>query len=220
MYNFYKNEYDYSTDIDSELLPLSNEKRLEVIADAVTCPFNKLFNDNNDKNRNFKVKSFYDKDAARCYLLYSGCYIDFIEYAVTDLRWDIIARAIKVLEKSVTNQREAAAWREDSLNKEIDGEFLAGKLAKPFEVFDGLTEDEVIDTTARYLRGTLGESVEYGYDGKEREFFLNVPKYTKSVYIKHKYLRDHRWDILFSSVQLLEQAVNEEKEKKNVEHIN
>lgn len=202
-------KYIGNKDVDDALLPLSNQERLEMIADAASYPFNHVF------NKQLKMKSFYDKEAARCYLLYDGCYIDFVEYTITDLRWDIIGRALEILETELTNKEKAAAWREDSLNKEIDGEFLAGKLAKPFEVFNGLTEDEVMETAAKRLRETLDESVEYGYDAKQREFFLSVPKYSKSVYIKHKYLRDCRWDLLARSIGLLEQAVNKEKDKVN-----
>lgn len=105
------------SDIELELLPLTNEKRLELIAERLTAPFNRVF------NKNLEMKSFLDKENNRGYFLYNNHCIDFVEYAITDLRWDIIYRAFDILEIALRRAEDAALALEKKLyNDEGDNE--------------------------------------------------------------------------------------------------
>lgn len=84
-----------------------------------------------------------------------------------------------------------------------------------FERFDTLTDDEIMDKLAKELRGRLGESIDYGYDATEKEFFFSAPKYSKCVYINSKYVRGRRWDIIIRSTEALEEGVREARREVN-----
>jgi hypothetical protein len=78
---------------------------------------------------------------------------------------------------------------------------------------DSKNDEQIVDGMAKILRGILNESVDYGYDAINRIYFFNVPAYNKSVDFLEKFLRERRWDILYRAMEILIEAINEEKEK-------
>ncbi len=78
------------------------------------------------------------------------------------------------------------------------------------------TDDEIIRYFALRLRHDLKTSVDYGYDAVEREFFWNVRDYNCAAYIKHKYVRQRRYDLIARVEQELINKV-QERMAENVE---
>lgn len=75
--------------------------------------------------------------------------------------------------------------------------------------FEGVPDEEILDSLAKGLRRELNTRVDYGFDANNNRYFFYAPDYNAYISFIAKSVGERRWDIIGRAAELFEMQISD-----------